>query len=308
MHDLTDEEAVYQYSFNIMWHYALDITGDSDREVYVSPKTLWTMRAILTKNDLYTDLFDSVTKKLARMFKVDTTLQRYDSRHIYSNMRHLGRIGLFVTTIKRFLVNLKRHHRELFDVLERELVERYMEKRGESVFSMVRPSESERTLQSLSEDLFFLIERFKDREEVISMSSYKLLVRLMKEQCIVEEDIGTRGKEISVKPNRDVASDSLQNPSDPDAGYSGHKGKGYQVQVAETYSKEGSSLSLITHVEVESADKSDANALIPLIEATQEKGLGPREVLADSLYGGDDNCKKAKELGVEVVSPVSGRD
>ena len=124
----------------------------------------------------------------------------------------------------------------------------------------------------------------------------------------MEEDITTKGKKISVKPNKEVPSDSLQNPSDPDAGYSGHKGKGYQVQVAETYSnnKEDNSISLITHVQVESADNSDANALIPLIDATQDKGLGPEEVLADSLYGGDENCEKAKELGVEVISPVMG--
>ncbi len=309
MNDLTDEEAVDEYAFNIKWHYALNITNDSDTEAYVSPKTLWTMRDILTKNDLYTSVFDSVTKKLARVFKVDTTLQRYDSKHIYSNMRHLGRIGLFAATIKKFLVNLKRHHGELFERLEKERIDRYMSKRGESLFSMVKPSESEKTLRSLSEDLFFLVERFKDKGEVTSMSSYKLLVRLMKEQCIVEEDIATKGKKISVKPNKDVPSDSLQNPSDPDAGYSGHKGKGYQVQVAETYSKgeEDKSLSLITHVQAESADNSDANALIPMIEATQEKGLGPEEVLADSLYGGDENCEKAKELGVEVISPVMGR-
>ena len=29
--------------------------------------------------------------------------------------------------------------------------------------------------------------------------------------------------------------------------------------------------------------------------------------MADSLYGGDENCEKAKELGVEVISPVMGR-
>ncbi|GMT48448.1 MAG: hypothetical protein IEMM0007_2014 [bacterium] len=51
-------------------------------------------------------------------------------------------------------------------------------------------------------------------------------------------------------------------------------------------------------------DRSDANALIPMIDATQDKGLGPEEVLADSLYGGDKNCEKAKELGVEIISPV----
>ena len=44
--------------------------------------------------------------------------------------------------------------------------------------------------------------------------------------------------EIEVKPPKEVPSDSLQIPSDPDAGYSGHKGQGYQVQILETYSRE----------------------------------------------------------------------
>lgn len=30
---------------------------------------------------------------------------------------------------------------------------------------------------------------------------------------------------VTVKPNKEVSSDSLQNPSDPDVGYDGHKGK-----------------------------------------------------------------------------------
>ncbi len=30
MHDLTDEETVEQFAFNIKWHYALDISSDLD--------------------------------------------------------------------------------------------------------------------------------------------------------------------------------------------------------------------------------------------------------------------------------------
>jgi hypothetical protein len=85
------------------------------------------------------------------------------------------------------------------------------------------------------------------------MTSFKLLVRLFKEQCIVEEH---DGEKIPVaKPNKDVPSDSLQNPSDPDAGYCGHKGQGFQVQLMETYHPDSSedSFSLITHVDVEPA-------------------------------------------------------
>ena len=307
MHDLTDDDAVDQFTFNKKWHYALNVTGESDEEAYVSSKTLWSMRNILTRHNLYRPLFESVTGKLAKVFDVDTSKQRIDSVHIQSNMRHLGRIGLFATTIKKFLRNLKRHHKGLFNTLNQELTDRYTTRKGESAFSMVKPSESSRTLETLAGDLFFLVERFHEYPDVPDMTSYQLMVRLLKEQCLVED--GGDGREVSVKPNREVPSDSLQSPSDPDAGYSGHKGKGYQVQIAETYenSADKSQPSLITHVSVESADKSDAKALIPFIEDTKNRGLGPDEVLADTLYGGDENVEKAaNEMQVEVVSPVKG--
>lgn len=266
------------------------------------------MRSILSKPTLHAALFESITDRLARVFSVDGSKQRIDSVHIFSNMRHLGRIGLFVKTIKKFLVNLKRHHKDLYDGLDRGLSDRYMTKHGEAVFSMVKPTESMNTLQTLAADVFTLVEQFKSSEQVVAMSSYQLLMRLFKEQCIEEHDPTTPATRVSVKANKDGPSDSLQNPSDPDASYDGHKGKGYQVQVSETYSAaaEKNTLSLITGVIVEPAHKSDAHALMPLIEAAKKRDLGPDEVLADSLYGSDENCEKAKALGVEVVSPVMG--
>jgi len=308
MHDLTDEEAVDQFAYNLQWHYALNITSTADADAYVSPKTLWNMRDILIERGLYQVIFEEVVTKLADVFKVDVAKQRFDSVHIFSNMRHLGRLGLFVKTIKKFLVNLKRHHKDLYESLETSITERYMTKQGDAVFSMVKPSESINTLATLANDVFSLVEQFRGNEPVTSMNSYQLLARLLKEQCIVER-VDTHTTQVSVKANKDVPSDSLQNPSDPDAGYDGHKGKGYQVQVAESFStsEDTNSLNLITSVIVEPAHKSDAHALIPLIEATTELGLKPKEVTADTIYGGDDNCQKAKALGVEVISPVKGK-
>ncbi|MBI5848635.1 MAG: transposase [Nitrospirae bacterium] len=309
MHDLTDEEAVEQFSFNIKWHYALNITSNSDQYSYVSLKSLWSMRDILTSEGLYHTIFDAATTKLAMVFKVDFTKQRMDSVHIRSNMRHLGRISLFAKTIKKFLANLKRHHRLLFDKLDSTLTARYLNKKEEAIFSIVKPSESARTLDQLAQDIFLLVERFTAVETVNSMSSFKLLVRLFEEQCLVAEQAESGQKLATAKPNKDVASDSLQNPSDPDAGYSGHKGKGYQVQVAETYSPEPDkeNLSLITYIEVESADKNDANALLPALVETARKDMAPIEILADSLYGSDDNVTKAEqEHGVQVIAPAMG--
>ena len=116
--------------------------------------------------------------------------------------------------------------------------------------------------------------------------------------------------DVAVKPAKEVSSDSLQNPSDPDATYDGHKGQGYQVQVMETYCNTENrevrekTVNLITHIELETACKSDVHALIPAIECTEGRGLAPDEILADSLYGSDETLWMAKEMGVEVVSPT----
>src|SRR4030067_2665359 len=141
MLDLNDEEAVEQVAFNVMWHFALDLDGESDAAKYICPRTLWTMRGILTKKELDPALFSHVTDTPPKIFSVDTRTQRLDSVHIFSNMAHLGRIRIFVRGRTRFMVHLKRHHRDLFESLDGSFSERYLTRRGQGVFSMVRPSE-----------------------------------------------------------------------------------------------------------------------------------------------------------------------
>ena len=73
----------------------------------------------------------------------DPSKQRLDSVHLFSNMRHLGRVRLFGVTIKKFLVNLKRHHGAEYAVLS-ELTERYAQK-SDAAFA-VKPSKSRKKL------------------------------------------------------------------------------------------------------------------------------------------------------------------
>jgi len=311
IHDLTDEETVSQLAFNLQWHYALDIVDESDEAKYLCAKTLWNLRELVIENHLDEILFERSAEVLARVFNVDTSVQRIDSVHIKSNMRRLGRIGIFVKTLHTFLINLKRHHQELFEALAQELVERYLQDKALSCFSLIKPSEAQKTLETVSGDLFHLVQCFADHAQVSSMYSYATMVRVLKEHCEIKAEDGGPA-ELRVKASREIPSDSLQNPSDPDATYDGHKGQGYQVQVMETYcthedeQERDKTLNLITHVEVQPAWESDAHALIPALESAIERGLAPAQVLADSLYGSDENSEKAEEMGVEVVSPTMG--
>jgi hypothetical protein len=309
--DLTDVETVNQLAFNIQWHYALNITEESDSAKYFSEKTLWNMRSNAVENELEATLFEDITAKLADIFNVNTDKQRIDSVHIKSNMRRLGRIGIFSKSIHKFLVNLKRHHKEQFETVDKAIIDKYFSEESLGCFSMVKPSESNKTLASVAEDLYDLVEQFKDCQPVSAMHSYKLLERVLKEQCNL--NVSDDKKVVEVKKPKEIASDSLQNPSDPDTTYSGHKGQGYQLQVMETYTDtedkevKSKTLNLITHVEVEKACDGDAQALIPAIESTNKRGLCPDELEADTLYGSDENYQAANSMGVELVAPVKGK-
>ncbi len=63
---------------------------------------------MLTEHGLDQLIFDNISIKLSQVFDVNTDEQRIDSVHIKSNMRRLGRIGIFSQTINKFLINLKR--------------------------------------------------------------------------------------------------------------------------------------------------------------------------------------------------------
>lgn len=312
MHDLTDLETVNQLAFNQQWHYALDIPSESDAAKYMCPKTLWSMRRKVTDQELDTVLFQLVAHKLAQVFAVDTTKQRLDSVHLKSNMRRLGRLGILTRCIHRFLANLKRQHPELYGGLEPELAARYLTQKALACFSQVKPSASEKTLATVAQEGFGLLQRFAEHPQVSGMPSYRLLKRAINDQCEVKSAGVDAPAEITVKPPREVSCQSLQNPSDPEAGYSGHKGQGYQTQVMETFCDsedpqiKARTLNLITHVAVAPASESDSRALLPALTDTRARELGPQKVLADTAYGSDDNCQQAAALNVEVVAPLPG--
>ncbi len=302
--DLTDAETVDQLAFNQQWHYALDVLNQDDQ--VLSLKTLWSMRHILTTDEVAKTIFDDATDRLKEVYKVDTNLQRLDSVHIHSNMARLGRLRLLARVCRKFLINLKRRDKDLYESVCSSIKSRYEKEQASSYFGNAKPSESQKRLIDIAQDMYELIGQFKAEAHINSSYSYKELQRVFSEHCSIEDDT------VLVKSDKDVPSDSLQNPSDPDATYDGHKGQGYQVQIMETYSREtpqddeSASLQLITYVDVEPAHYHDSKALEPALQESEKRGVLPTELEADSHYGSRDNQRKAKEHDVDLVAPLPG--
>ncbi len=149
----------------------MNITDESDSAKYLSLKTLWTFKQLITENGLETPIFNEITDKLSRVFQVGTDNQRIDSVHIKSNMRRLGRISILTTCIHKFLVNLKRGNAAHFAEISDDVIGKYISEKALSCFSMVKPSESAKNLSDDSTDLYDLIEQFKGCPDVKSMYS-----------------------------------------------------------------------------------------------------------------------------------------
>ena len=264
MFDLTDEETLFQFCFNIGWQYALGLVSEEDGTKYLCERTLRTYRTLVMERGIDQLLFRSLTDTLLDQLNISTRKQRLDSTHIRSEMRRLSRLELLRKTIAKFLTGMRREHiRLLTKKVEKELVERYLgEKNG--YFSQVKPSEAQGALQQAAEDLFVLVETFRTHPKIKKMGVFGLLQRVWNEQCNLTG--GGDEAKVEMKDPKDVSSDCLQNPSDPDAGYSGHKGEGYHAQIMETYQDpkpEGNNVQpdLITYIDVEAANVSDTPRL-----------------------------------------------
>ena len=320
MFDLTDKEAVHHLAFNIEWHYALNLSLEDDETKYLCERTLRAYRFLIMDLEIDTVLFRLLTDMLLNKLNISTKKQRLDSTHIRSDMRRLSRMELFRKTIKKFLKVMSREHPRLLKKnVDAELVERYLgDKKG--YFSQVKPSEAKVALQQVAEDLLVLVETFGNHRKMRGMGVFGLLQRVLNEQCNVTGE-GEEAK-VEIKEPKEVSSGSLQNPSDEDAGYSGHKGEGYQVQLMETYQDEKpkdknesdedgeekkTPPNLITYLAVEPANCSDGDTPPCAIEETKERGCAPEELLADSLYGSDENVQKAALEGVDLIAPSMGK-
>jgi hypothetical protein len=128
-------------------------------------------------------------------------------------MAHLNRLQLFVRTVEKFLKSLDPSY---IEDLPEDLRKRYLEREG--YFADVAPNEAQRSLIQTAEDILFLLTRFADNDSVKSQETFALLERLFHEQCYQPKDSG----KALPRPADEISSDSLQNPSGPDATYDDH--------------------------------------------------------------------------------------
>lgn len=310
MNDLTDEEVLGDLDFDSRYWYAFDTeVGES----HLCQKTLHNFRSGLIRHNKSQTIFRGMTDELLKTLGVDVSKQRLDSTHILSNFAVLTRLGLFCETLRLFLSALKKKDQKRHDEISSGILKRHGE---ESRYKDARRGEGPRRLTVVARDLYRLVERFRGNGAIEKMEEYGFMKRLLDEQCEIlttsetpsqDEDDGQEGPApVKLKVSKEIESDSMQTPHDDGVSYSGHKGQGYEAQIAESCG-EDNVVNLITHVEVTASSDSDHSATIVTIESLEEAKIKPQELVADTAYSGSENAAKSAEHGVNLLAPCPAK-
>ncbi len=319
MNDLTDLETLSRFEFDMQCHFALDTPSD---QAIVSERTLFYFRKRITENEKIYTFFKNLIDRIIETWSIKTGKHRMDSTVIMSNMKILTRLQLFIRTIQGFLKKLKKNHPRTYRDLPGRFHERYMEREG--YFSDAKPSEARRRIDECALDLCDLVNRFRDKKKIRRWEKYQFMERLLKEQVEFRED--DQGKtvvwfrepkkkeeckddrgEVALKPSDKIGGDTLQNPSDPDVTFSGHKGAGYKVQLSETCDKDNP-FQVVDFVKVEKAHESDQNSAEEIHADLKERGHEPEKSFADAGYISGENIVKAKDEDIDLKGPVPGKE
>jgi len=291
--DWTKEEALDAYRFHLDIQYALNLEPVAHD---ISIRTLERYINYFEEDNLAKTIMSDITVQLVDLLGIKIDQQRLDSTHIFSDMASFGRTRMMGVTIKRFLTQVKRRNPEDYNALPESLRQHYATSVHQLFGNTGKDKESRCLLrQQVAEDMYYLVSHFAELPDYAEINTYKIMERIFYEQCEVHEE------KVSVKAK--TGGNVIQNPSDPDATYDGHKGPGYQAQIAETCNPENEA-QLITCAIPQTAAQADANAVEEVLEDLQTNDLMPDELLADTGYTSDDNVQLAEEQGVELLGPV----
>lgn len=296
LNGLTDDEILEECEFDFRYQYALHTTSYENQPL--SDRTFSRFRErnaayeLVTGKDLIHDCIVSLAESIRKYMDIVPAIKRMDSMMIESNIRKMGRLELLYTCLANLV-------HEIACDGQSELLEGLHDyedatHRNRVVYHDQSTPQDEK-IQKVINDAVALLPKCK--EEYSQTDDYQLLQRAIDEQTKQDE----KGNRIPKTKDDRMASDILQNPSDPEATYrskAGKSHKGYSANLVETVDKKGS---VIVDYQYDVNTKSDASFIQEYLESS-EISEDPSVLITDGAYASEDASKKAADKNVRLFT------
>jgi len=281
----SDEEALNSLMFDIRYQHALHTT--SFKEQPVSKNSLTNFRAAVYRYnqehgiDLIQEEIEAQAKTFSKLLKIEGKTIRMDSLMVSSSCRKLSRLEIIYTTVAR-LIKVIDQNTTLPEKFKPYLEEDHY---NDTIYR-ARDKDLNSRIKKVLKDGLKLYFLYKNKE-ISNTEEFKLLSRMLKEQT-------RKGR---IKPSKEIAPDSLQNPTDPDATYR-KKGKkkhlGYTANIVEKFDDKNR---MIEGYDLQKNTYSDQK----FAEDTIKKLDKGTTALIDGAYYSEDIDKKAKGKGIKMI-------
>jgi len=252
-----------------------------------------------TGSNRFETAFDGLTDEQRKRFGLDSSIQRCDSTQIGSNIRDYTRIELLVEVVLRMWRVLdqarKEEHAERFAP--------YVDAKTSGHFLYrLRKSDIDQTLEQLGQLYGWMVDALKD--DYGTTEIHHIVCRVFAEQF-------TRAEEkITIREAKEIGSDSLQSPDDPEATYrekDGEEFHGFVLHVAETANPEND-LQLIVDLAVAPNNQDDSRILHDRLLGMHEKTPDLCELHTDAAYPSEANDRLQSERRILAVqTAIRGR-
>jgi len=281
----SDEEALNSLMFDIRYQHALHTT--SFKEQPVSKNSLTNFRAAVYRYnqehgiDLIQEEIESQAQTFSKILKIEGKTVRMDSLTISSSCRKLSRLEIIYSTVARLIKVIDKN-----TTLPENFKPYLDESHYNDTIYRSRDKDLNSKIKKVLKDGLKLYHLYRKDKEISKTEEFKLLARTLKEQ---------KGKS-----SKNIAPDSLQNPTDPDATYR-KKGKkkhiGYTANIVEKFDDKNR---MIEGYDLQKNTYSDQKFAKDTIEKLPVEKDGVT-ALVDGAYFSEDINKKAKAKGIKMV-------
>ena len=281
----SDEEALNSLMFDIRYQHALHTTSFPEQPISKNSLTNF-RKAVYRYNqehgiDLIQKEIEAQAKTFSKILKIEGKTVRMDSLMVSSSCRKLSRLEIVYSTVSR-----------LIKVIDKNTLPEYFkpyldESHYNDTIYRSRDKDLNTKIKRVLKDGLKLYSLYRKDKEISNTEEFKLLARMLKEQT-------RKGR---IKSSKEIAPNSLQNPTDPDATYR-KKGKkkhiGYTANIVEKFDDDNR---MITGYDLQKNTYSDQKFAKDTI-----KRLGKgTTALTDGAYFSEDIDKKAKGKGIKMV-------
>jgi transposase len=300
LENLSDRQAAEAVRARIDWKYALHLELEDEGFDFA---VLSAFRDRLIEHQQGTAILDRLLERLRAMGLLKQERQRTDSTYVLQASRVLNRLELVIETMRGVLEDLAGAFPAwMGGIAQPSWLKRYAQ--GWQALRMPRDKKARQELaEEVGQDGRYLlgqIEAPEAPEGVRERPWVQRLVTVWAQQYEAETGRWRPGGSLP------AGADLWQTPQDPEARYGEHGGEGwtgYALHLTETTDPQAPRL--ITQVTVTAATGADVSQLTPIQESLVERGLAPREHLADQGYVAAHTLQESQARGIDLLGRVA---